>query len=42
MFLWTVLAPAPTTTRTESSQTTSRDTRPASVAPAAGSGSARA
>jgi len=41
MFLWTVLAPAPTT-RTESSQATGRDTTPASVAPAAGSGSARA
>jgi hypothetical protein len=42
MFLWTVLAPAPTITRKESGQTTARDTRPAGVAPAAGSGAARA
>ena len=42
MFFWTVVAPAPTTTRKESSQTTAGDTRPASVAPAAGSGAARA
>jgi len=41
MFLWTVLAPTPTTTRTESSQTMGRETRPANVAPVAGSGSAR-